>query len=866
MKRESKMKRWKNRNRNKGFSLVELIITIAILGIISVSIVLAMTSSSKTYRTSSVEAQLQSEAQLVANAISEIAMDASGATDETTEEWKDSLTAADKAKFTASALGDYVAAGVDNKTKVLILDATENLGTVTAPSYRKVQYIVAEANADKTLYLSKRCQDDAGNWEALDDFSLLGNYIEDLTVNTDRVEKDNLLEFQLDYTKNERVYKGKYQVLMRNRAYAKEEPQDENPTGDIKLIANIKPKYMYLAMVAGQLDRFYEGAVVDSPTYLRSGSSPITFKETHVSNQRDSMLVSNWELTGVSDGKFSLSKSTPVTSGTTLVTSNDIVINATPDEIKNLGYDSFGVKYSISTQDSEGNTVSSNPALGEVRILRIKNVDVAATSGFSAEWKEGWNGSETPGVAGYALTDANGKALDMGIKAIVDCTEWVPFKGGISWTLELDTGNGYQPCNDANFAKLAVTSSPNSLLNTIQFGKSAKNGQKYRITATSLFDNSYYGQMEFGIGSAGPSKGDGFYSRGYYVDLQSWFEKEYGVDETIDHIYAQDRGDTWEKANVKFGQDKDTGRIYMYVDYDSFSYTTPEDRVAFYNGKGYYGFYAYTSPHKSSDANNHGGCVEAKKPSDKSQVLGLVKYYMQPVMIQKLSPTGKVVVAPKGGSATIKIKTAYYNLISQDYLGLYVDDTETNLNRAGMFDYNKDVSIEPISAYGDVYNYVDNISISLTPKTGNKDYNPDPIRIRVSALDYYNLVRQEVNGVVTHTNTRYVKNSSGNETSTSGVTDSYTDYALYIANVKGQNVFIPGPKTTGTSALLDGAGIRWEDYVSEPLGSTPVTIGGYLSDGTKKDNMGTVYVKNGKYKLMYNGTEYTYSNTYHYWN
>ena len=98
------------------------------------------------------------------------------------------------------------------------------------------------------------------------------------------------------------------------------------------------------------------------------------------------------------------------------------------------------------------------------------------------------------------------------------------------------------------------------------------------------------------------------------------------------------------------------------------------------------------------------------------------------------------------------------------------------------------------------------------------------------------------------------------------MTDSYTDYTVYIANVKGENVFIPGPITKGNSAKIDGVGITWDDYVSGTLGSTPVTIGGYLSDGTKKDDMGTVYVKNGKYTLKYNGTEYTYNKTYHYWN
>ena len=60
---------------NSGFSLVELVVAIGILAVISTIVAFMMTSSSKNYSRMSVETQLQSEAQLVANAISEYAID-----------------------------------------------------------------------------------------------------------------------------------------------------------------------------------------------------------------------------------------------------------------------------------------------------------------------------------------------------------------------------------------------------------------------------------------------------------------------------------------------------------------------------------------------------------------------------------------------------------------------------------------------------------------------------------------------------------------------------------------------------------------------------------------------------------------------
>ena len=67
----SKMKR-----NNGGFTIMELVVAIGILGSLTAMTASLMGTSSDTYQNVSVESQLQSEAQLVANAISEVVIDA----------------------------------------------------------------------------------------------------------------------------------------------------------------------------------------------------------------------------------------------------------------------------------------------------------------------------------------------------------------------------------------------------------------------------------------------------------------------------------------------------------------------------------------------------------------------------------------------------------------------------------------------------------------------------------------------------------------------------------------------------------------------------------------------------------------------
>lgn len=66
---------------NKGYSLVELLLTLAIFGLVMIGIAMIMRTTSVSYRDGSNEVTMQTEAQIVANQIEEIFMDGTGGYD-----------------------------------------------------------------------------------------------------------------------------------------------------------------------------------------------------------------------------------------------------------------------------------------------------------------------------------------------------------------------------------------------------------------------------------------------------------------------------------------------------------------------------------------------------------------------------------------------------------------------------------------------------------------------------------------------------------------------------------------------------------------------------------------------------------------
>ena len=72
---------------NKGYTLVELLVSIAIFAVVSIGIVSIMSNSMKAYKSSTLESEVQEEAQIVANQLEELLCDAQGITT-TTEGFK----------------------------------------------------------------------------------------------------------------------------------------------------------------------------------------------------------------------------------------------------------------------------------------------------------------------------------------------------------------------------------------------------------------------------------------------------------------------------------------------------------------------------------------------------------------------------------------------------------------------------------------------------------------------------------------------------------------------------------------------------------------------------------------------------------
>jgi hypothetical protein len=170
---------------------------------------------------------------------------------------------------------------------------------------------------------------------------------------------------------------------------------------------------------------------------------------------------------------------------------------------------------------------------------------------------------------------------------------------------------------------------------------------------------------------------------------------------------------------------------------------------------------------------------------------------------------------------------------------------DTNLNTTGLNDTNKYLSVAVVTSYGDVYNYVDSAVTSVTAKSATKDYNPDPMTLRFTADDYY--TSSDKKG---YTNVGKFRGEGVDY-----YTSSYTDYTVYIANVKDRDVFIPTPDTTTGNCSFPSN-----------LGTDKQSVSGYDANGTLVSNMAQVYKSGNKYKCDYNGVTYTYNATYHYWN
>lgn len=818
----------KKNKRNSGFSLVELVVAIGILAVISTIVAFMMTSSSKNYGRMSVETQLQSEAQLVANAISEYAIDSYDA---------DNLCA------------ESIDSAYDNtENKILVLHSLARDG-------KEYDYVIART-AENKLYLGERTKPAGGSWSAFS-FSLLGNYISDFTVDTSHVDKENIIDFQLTYTKNNRTYNGNYQVLMRNRAYADKDPETTPDNDPMKMVMGLQPKQVYIDIVDGAAGNWYYINEISEGSKRNLSSKEIEFTASVTSNKILDNEDVEWFLNGEDANGFQMPAAEEDSNGNKTLSKTAKLQIVDGYSFKNSAIDDFTVSVAKSVTDSEGNTVSATSKQSKIHLRRVKSINLIPTSGYT-NWKSSYDdiGEPSSEAKSYAVPNAYGVYQPMVLRANV-IQKWVPYGGGLTWKIEMRqkgaSSTEWKEC-PSNFASLQYATTDNSTINTIRFGDNAKNGQLYRVTVTSKFDSSVTAEYILGVAPRDRELGGGFNSRGFYVSLEE-FAEEYATElasKGLNYGGSADVLNDFKNGNFSavvkgtggggggfensgFKVEQIDGKWYMYLDYESFQYSNSQV-INFYNNCGQIEIDITTTPSN--------GTI-------------YLYYWIAPVLVHKTSPGYDFMVIRRGQSQDVKIKTDYYNIVGEKYFGIYVknnkNDTSFGSNLAGAnSDLNPYLACTVQNSYGDVKHFVDTMRVSIKAKD-SLVYNPNPMVVRFTAEDYYKLCSEDqkkVSGPVKFDQYKY-----------EFYTSPCTDMTVYVANVSNQNVFIPCPATTAT--YTDGSTEKSLYPLSKVTGSNKVDIKVYKADGT----VGTAktYKSGTQYKCDYAGSTYTYNPTYYYW-
>lgn len=181
---------------NAGYSLVEVIVALAIVTIAATAIFEFALVASKQYQKETLEAEVQYEAQLVMNQLQELLIDASEGVSYayTVSGGSDSLILSDA----------EIAAGVTVKDKYLTV-------------YNDDKYCVLKwASGEQKLFYSEYRKDGTGSFTQSADEELMADLVQAFTVDLTQLEKNHSVRLDVTFS-NQREYRVMQNVTLRNR-------------------------------------------------------------------------------------------------------------------------------------------------------------------------------------------------------------------------------------------------------------------------------------------------------------------------------------------------------------------------------------------------------------------------------------------------------------------------------------------------------------------------------------------------------------------------------------------------------------------------------------------------------------------------
>lgn len=177
---------------NSGFSLIELVVAIAVLSIVSTAIFQFMIVSSKHYQKQTREVELQFEAQLAMNQLQDLVIDA--------------------------AKG--ISYSVNGSAGKILKDDEITVSSVTSKqitAYHTDKYYIVkwDAATQRLLYSEYRREAD-NSWTKIAGDVLMAEYVKSFSADLSETEKSGNIRFDVVFN-NEREYKVTQNVTLRNR-------------------------------------------------------------------------------------------------------------------------------------------------------------------------------------------------------------------------------------------------------------------------------------------------------------------------------------------------------------------------------------------------------------------------------------------------------------------------------------------------------------------------------------------------------------------------------------------------------------------------------------------------------------------------
>lgn len=878
-----------NKVNNKGLSLVELLVAVAILASISITIALFMGSSSRTYTKENADATIQAEAQVVANAISDRIIDCDSHINygpSVSINGLPSTTYTDSDGNTLQRFGDdagNVLEICNRKMKeTIILDRQNEI-----VYYLQVTRENTESAFPNYTYGNDERLDTSGNRD------ILAENVIDFKVNTNRYDKDHIIYFDLTYKKDNKQYKGTYQVNVRNHITIDDVDKLEPEEGDRVSSIYVSPQESFINITSdGVCEQPFSSNKLNEIIYT------VTYKPFTARN-----FAPEWSIEANEDTGCTITQDKDADGK--VIDKKVAKLNVTQDRSK---YTQKFFKIKVKQQNSESDIIET---AATVYVRKVTGVAVYPIEGVKTDEDEGTYAvpgarvSFSAEVEGWNLNEASFKKI-----------EWDVFCNDSSCCTPQKKKN-HETCS-----KVKNVSAINDRI-VVNFGTDNILNKQFSIVATSQFDTNAYGEYVLPIKNLGATYRP--IIRGSYINLNDYvalFGDENGT------IMYNLTGISVESINSDFGfsptNASDFARMVkpdftFYIDHNPVNLEFADDKVL-----GFYGPFKvkfvitggdYSTPnlriefpavslHKTNKRLNSGmqtwSTISKSGRDNYTEVWNLLtdqeknsvkKYYLdaKPEDLAKVQDaTNRIVnyieaqdaskysdskktdltacarkltkqipedelvkimgeidsadntiIIRKGYSKSLQFYARGYNIIDKSKFGIYLNPTKTdygtNLNAGGK---NAFMDAAITSSVGTLTSAVDNAVVTVQAFNSKNEptYPKDGFDMNVCIDHFYHL----------YTAKEIAEKST---TKKLPVTNSFVSYKVYIANVEGHELFIPTPVSTEFKEITINKG---SSKKITNFGPNKVTV------TIARDN-------DDKYTMDYNGTTYVYNKTYCYW-